>query len=576
MKNNRRWFTLVEMIVWITLSLILMVSVSVFVSWGLTNIFTQKKILETQWSELSFLKNITEQAQAIDSKNIFLYGSWVLFHTTESLGNSHWMLLHQVLKNAFLCSTWTTQHMVLSQMYPFEWEWSNWGSWISFDSSGAQIFPYENKIIYNSQLLTGSFLSPISAVLTGTILYVSDAMTHGIYRFDTSFPLIPWVKIVGETSFWDKVESSWDPLRSFLNFPTWLAWGENSLFIADTNNNRILRLDNSNKLEEFLDASDGLNEPTGLLYDNVRKSLFIVNSWGGEVLEYTSFSWGGVPNLNLTFSPKTLTWITQMRVEFLTTWSGIITTPSFSGITTTEDYQTGSTDIFDYYISDFSQTELSFLNITMTWCTAGTKKYLEGNIPKKEVVTCSATNTGSLEKYYGNNSVDFLSWVDYWLSLQNIIGNFGENRNYAVKLSLFSSGGVEKRQNYYPFFTKSDNQIITKNDNRLRKMKQWMKYPTWIYKSGGNFFVYDFFTRKRTEMDINGTDISSLDETSFDFQNKTEAWGDKILPLPISSFQSSLIGNMLNLEIKYFKNFSCFDQSKLLRKTFFMKKFIEN
>ncbi len=554
-----------------------MVSVSVFVSWGLTNIFTQKKILEAQWGELSFLKNITEQVQAIDSRNIFLFNSWTLFHTTENLGNSHWILLHQITKNSFLCSTGTTEHMTLSQIYPFEWEWSDFQNGISLDAAGVQISPYKNEVLYNSKLFTGSFLAPIWAVLTGTTLYVSDAGTHSIYRFDTTSPLTPWEKVIGETSFWENIEGSWSPLRSFLNFPTGLAQWENSLFIADTNNDRILRYDEStDQIEEFLNTADGLKEPTGLLYDNVRKSLFIVNSGKGEILEYTSFSGTNTPNLNLSFSPWTLNWVNQLRVQFFTTGSWIVATPSFSGVTTTDDFQTGATDTFDYYISDFSQTETSIINATMTGCTATTKKYLEGSVPKKEIISCAWVNTGSLLKLYGNNSISFSWWVDYGVSLQNIDGDFSDNKSYAVKLTLFSSWWIEKRQNYYPFFTKGDNQVITRNDNRLRKVAQWFKYPTGIYTSWGNLYVYDFFARKRIGIDINGTEVSNQDTSPFDFQSMTGWEMDETLPLPISSFQRDFSSNMLNIAIKYIKNFSCAEQSNPLIKTLFLKKFIEN
>ncbi len=558
-----------------------MVSVSVFVSWGLQHLFSQKKMLDGQGSEMVFLKNITEYTNSIDLSYIFSFSGGVLFHTQQSFWNAPWILVSQKEMPFFYCQSGSlypnTSHAIISQIFPYEWEGSDMSSLKSFDANGIQIYPYENKILYGGVILTGSYLAPTTAALTGSTLYISDTLWNSIYKFDTNFLWNPWVKIIWESSFWGTVAASWNPLSSFLNNPTWLTWWENSLFIADTKNNRILKWDEySNKIEEFLTSQDGLKEPTGLLYDDVRKSLFIVNSWKGEILEYTSFSGSSIPNLDISFSPWTLTWVTQIRVEFLTTWGNISATPAFSGITLTEDYQTGSTDIFDYYISNFSQTETSSLNISLPWCTPSTRKYLEWMIPKKEVITCSSASTGSIQKLYWNNTLSFNYGTTYWINLQNIIGNFSENKSYAAKLSLLNATGDIVWQNYYPFFTKGDNKILTASDNRLRVLKSGLQYPTGIYKSWGNIFIYDFFERKKKEFDIAWIEIGSINLAPFDFQNKSPHFSDTILSLPTSSIQSNIWGNMFDLQIQYFKNFSCFDDSKSILKTLLLKKYIWN
>ena len=54
MQNSKYWFTLVELIVGITISMILMVSVWIFVSSGMQNIFNQQKSLENSSHFLIF------------------------------------------------------------------------------------------------------------------------------------------------------------------------------------------------------------------------------------------------------------------------------------------------------------------------------------------------------------------------------------------------------------------------------------------------------------------------------------------------------------------------------------------
>jgi hypothetical protein len=92
-----------------------------------------------------------------------------------------------------------------------------------------------------------------------------------VYQFDTTRPEIPGQKIIGELSFGSGIDSTRNPLMSFLNHPTGLAIGENNLFIADTNNDRILRYDlTEKKIYELLTNKDGIQEPNGLLYDTAR------------------------------------------------------------------------------------------------------------------------------------------------------------------------------------------------------------------------------------------------------------------------------------------------------------------
>lgn len=557
-----------------------MVSVSIFVSWWLQQLFSQKQFLDSQSGEMSFLNVFTQEIQGVDSPNFYSASSWILLHTSYASWNAPWFYLHQKEKTNFFCDSWsltpTTSHILLSQILPFESFGSDISLWKSQDENLVQIFPYENRVVYNGTNLTGNYITPTDSILTGSVLYLSDALGQGIYRFNLLTPTVPWTRIIWETSYGDSWEETGNPLLTHLNFPTGLAWGEKSVFIADTENNRILRYDEpTGKIEKFLGEEDGLDEPTGLYYDTTRKSLFIVNSGKWEVLEYTSFSGSNTSNLSITFAPGNLTGVTEMKVNFLTTNSWITLTPSFSGMTMTEDYYTGGTDIFDYYISDFSQVETTSGDSAITWCTPSTQKFLESWVPKKLEVTCSTSDTGSTTKYFWTNALDFTSGNQYEINLQNITGDFSKNKSYAVKLMLFNSWS-EVWENYYPYFTKGDNQILTQDDNRLRKVKTGLSYPTGIYKSWWNYFVYDFIERQKIEFDIGGNTISTTSTQSFDFTQATSYFANQTFPLPISDFKFQRTWNFLQVLLKYYKNYACYSEGKKAEKTFLWKKYIEN
>ena len=69
MKHQKKAVTLVELLVWITISMILMASVGVFLSSWLKNIFVQEKSIENLFSINDFFDKLNTSIKNIKNKN---------------------------------------------------------------------------------------------------------------------------------------------------------------------------------------------------------------------------------------------------------------------------------------------------------------------------------------------------------------------------------------------------------------------------------------------------------------------------------------------------------------------------
>ena len=69
MKHQKKAVTLVELLVWITISMILMASVGVFLSSWLKNIFMQEKSIENLFSINDFFDKLNTTIKNLKNKN---------------------------------------------------------------------------------------------------------------------------------------------------------------------------------------------------------------------------------------------------------------------------------------------------------------------------------------------------------------------------------------------------------------------------------------------------------------------------------------------------------------------------
>jgi len=366
--NKINAFSLVELIVWITISMLLMVSIGVFVSSWIKNIFLQQKSLEFASNINDFSNTLYETFSNIqNSWSINTTSSWIIFKRNMDFSKWWFTYIWTTELDNYFCeddsleeSERKTNHVFIKDFIPFfeELDDKNSNSYLTWSVSHS----------WN--------------------IYISHQKEHKIT--DTS-----WNKIVWKWVFWDFFQewSSWTWI--YLNSPTWMASDWEVIYISDTLNNRILYLSWST-IHKLLDENDWILEPTWLYYDS--NTLYIANSWKNEILKITSENIIEPNSKNISFS-----WITQnsnnIIIEFFRNKNPHnistidINTPSFNNIAD------------DLTYINFNKYSHSF----MSWSTI-------------EYIIFNWTTTYEIEL---NNLSDFsLSWVysinlNIWTSEKN-------------------------------------------------------------------------------------------------------------------------------------------------------------
>lgn len=243
MKINKNAFTLIEMIVWVGLTMVLMISIWIFVSSGMANITIQKQILD----QSSEIWNLWETLN-----NIFAQNSEIITNSATSiLVKSNYVLWHPTYYNIkIITSTWYCENELNR----------------------------ENKYLeiknFNPFILTG-------ATYSGS--YIDNVIYSG------------WQIIAGKWVFWDNFVDGSIGTGMYINNPAWIAYWSWKLYISDSGNNRIVYMSWS-KMYKLLDIDDGIYNPTGLFYTG--SELYILNSGKNELLKLTSKS-----NSSATWNP---------------------------------------------------------------------------------------------------------------------------------------------------------------------------------------------------------------------------------------------------------------------------------
>lgn len=517
---NKKAFTLIELVVWITISMILMVSVGIFVNNWMANIITQQKVIENTTNLTEFTSNIhtainlmsswTFQPQKTSSWIIFKRGKnlweWWFSYVWEmnSIEDADW--------NWIYCLSWSedtkTKHIVLKNFIPFEEEGEN---------------------IFNDydQILTWS-----------SLWYISEQKNHVIKN--SAWDIIIWKWI-----FWDKFEewANWTDI--YLNSPTWLTKDipNNILFISDTLNNRILYYDiTTNIIKILLDESDWLNEPTWLYYRSSEKALYIANSWNWEILKYSSKS-------DIQWTLK-LNWITQSNINkieivfFEQNWNSInITQPNkdditFTSISKNHDYLEKNNKLIYHFITYWVNEFQNDCNTIWEIIWSAWKP-----------INCTQTNWVTWT--WQSSTYQIKNFSNWEININNI-ENLTNNWNYYVNLKLFNNDS-EEYSKYFPYFTKSDDNILTPNDNTLEVIESWLNYPTWLW---WNWTIqYNKFW--------NHTFNSSI------FQEHSS---DIILESPINYLNTTIDNWLVTLFLKYYKKYNCYNLDDKTEKTYLFNK----
>ncbi|MGE4444262.1 MAG: type II secretion system protein J [Candidatus Altimarinota bacterium] len=236
MKNNNFAFTLIEILVGVSISVIIMISVGVFVTSGIKNITIQKSILNQESEYISLFDDLDD----IFSNNFDIISSsnTGLFVKTEGFKFGKPLLYDFGIKTLTgVCEN--------DSEIPVKYlEFKNY-----------------NPFILSSGPFSGSYLR------------------HEIYSSIGG-------KIAGMGFFGDNFTNEMLGSGVFLNNPGGLSRdGGLKTFFSDTGNNRVLYYSGS-RVYLLGDIEYGLYQPTGLLYN--AGELFILNSGKNELWKISS------------------------------------------------------------------------------------------------------------------------------------------------------------------------------------------------------------------------------------------------------------------------------------------------
>lgn len=570
MKKEQKWFTLVELMVGITISSLLMIGVSVLVSNGIQNITGQREIIKNSKSENNFYLDIIQKINAGEKNQFKKTGSGFLMKQKKDFSKGWFSYIGtKYLTGAYCTSTGSDfqnlNHVIIKDFIPFEWEGSNYFNDIAYNNSWVITYYNQAKVEISWTMYTWSLIWPTWVFSTGSNTYIVDTKGHTVYKYDSS----TWAIIIGK---WvpgkSKIDSLWtNALNVYLNNPTGIAEASGGIFIADALNDRILRYETSSqKVYEYLSKKDWLSEPTGLYYDSGANKLYISNAWKWEVLVVSAT--GNFSNTyNISFTPNTWSTIDNIQVSFFS-WSlsspVTITSPtntgsiSFSWIIQGEDYVWVGSSL-RYFFTNYTS-----LPSSQPSCPWAGQYILSWTIP----IRCTMNGTWILWTMQTKN---LTSW-NFDIEISNLSWSFLSNGTYFSKLELFS-WNTPIWSKYHPFYTSWDNDINTIEDNTIEKISIWLSYPTGIYKNASNEIVInDFFTRWNYIFQTDWTFLSTWSLSSFDFNTLPLSFEDTIFKNPIESFDVIENVNLLTFKGKYYNNFSCIDGVKKGAADFLFKK----
>lgn len=234
--KNKKAITLVELIVWISISMILMISIGIFASSWLSNIFLQEKNMWNLLDINDFSKKIKNNLDNIE-KNEKILTDWIIFKRKTEY-NLWWFsyIWTEEIDN-FYCENQKTKHIFIKNFIPYDW---NNYEVILWDLKSNQ---KENKVFKN------------------------------------------WNPIIWTNFYWYEFSSWEESTKVPLNWPTWLLKDNKwNIFVSDSLNNRILKREISWKTFHFIWEESWLLEPNWLFLD--WDDLYIANSWKWEILKY--------------------------------------------------------------------------------------------------------------------------------------------------------------------------------------------------------------------------------------------------------------------------------------------------
>lgn len=262
MKKQKKWFSLVELLVSISISTILMIWIWVLTTNSIKTIILQKNIIQN-------LEKINVFSQSLDNifwwkyKYLWNFWSWFLFETNDIL---YWW-------NFYFLWIWDKIQNCESEWYflkywfftPFEWKslekWSEENLFLSWKI----LNDYKDIVFWN-----------------WNDVFV-NCYNNKICKFDKSSSSL--VEIIWNEDFLKSNSFPINKQNISLNNSNWLTFWNQKLFVSDTFNNQILFLSWS-EFYKIFDQFDWILKPEWIYFDENKNVLYISNSQKNEILSY--------------------------------------------------------------------------------------------------------------------------------------------------------------------------------------------------------------------------------------------------------------------------------------------------
>jgi len=247
-----KWFTLIELLIAVTISALIMTSVLIFTWDMIRSSLKSEKILKNQNNSAIFENKLSEVLNNISSGSII--GSWSSFGNYET-----WIILYNKWAQNLLIYIWTKT---------FTWYCDS--LWQSTSATWTI-----RKLIIKELVWANSHKSSISWD------YYIDSNKNSIYY--TWWSIIIWNGVA-----WNTIWNYWTWTQ--LSNPSAIFETATYLYVADSWNNRILSYNKtSGTINLVAEFSDWINNPSDIYYENWE--LFIANTWNGNILKIKDSIW---------------------------------------------------------------------------------------------------------------------------------------------------------------------------------------------------------------------------------------------------------------------------------------------
>lgn len=555
---SKNAFTLVELIVWVTISMLLMTSVWILVSSGMQNILKQQNIM---WKNSLLTQTVSEfysgfNTISTQSGYVFSSNSWAIFKIDQNIQKWGFWYLWATTQSWIYCS---------SESEIWDMDYLTWKTFIPHEEIWEDIF------------------SDFSTIETQTInswatVFTVDTLNHQV--------LENWTVIIWWNVFWHEIKDWESGLQTRLNNPTAITLAEGWFFLSDTLNHRILFYKDWN-VNLILDQNDGLQEPTGLAYDNVKNILYISNSWKWEILSFSSEQHSANPELKIKFSPQNNTnSISRMTIKFpnfsgtFNTWS--LSDFTFNNINNWTGYTAVNWNQIEYYFTDYNSNSAELItNSYIDNCTPSDTYILNWTTPERHIYTCTDTHTWTYQIHDWNKYQNFNTSTTYSVDIQNISPLISTIGTQWIDLELFSDTNTRYTNSYY-YFTQWDWLVSNLKYVKLETLISWLGYPTWLNISWNRLEINDFITRKQYSYDLNNitsfTTNNLNDFTSSNLQNIPYSKDTDILlenPITEININYNNLDKFLSGKIKYYQYLNCYNPDEQVQKSLILQKNID-